>query len=150
MLARFTHALLAAPRRLLLAGFAATLVLAIAMEGIAPFAIGGPLKPALLICQLFGWDLDLLWLAEIIHYALGLIAFPIGFVVLREMLGLGAPVMAGAIWGVLLWIGAGAVIAPLAGMAPFFDAGQIAAASLIAHLAYGVVLGGVYGRASAA
>jgi len=134
------------PRRWLVAGLISTVVLAIFMEGIAPFVIGGPLKPALLICQLFGWDESLLWLAEIIHYGLGLIGFPIGFVVLRETLGLGTAVIAGSVWGVVLWVGAGAVIAPLAGQAVFFGAGQVMIASLVAHLAYGFVLGAVYAQ----
>ena len=146
MLETVLHSLVSQPRRWLLAGLVASVVLAIFMEGIAPFAIGGPLKPALLICQLFGWDTSLLWLAEIIHYALGLIAFPFGFVVLRETVGLGTAVIAGTVWGAILWAGAGAVIAPLAGQAFFFGAGQVMMASLVAHLAYGLVLGAVYGQ----
>ncbi len=146
MFRRISDAVLTFPRAWLSAGLAATIVLALFMEGVARVVLGGPMKPAMLICQAFGWDASLLWLGEVLHYALGLIVFPIGFVILRAIAPLGQPALAGAIWGVLLWLGASLVLAPLAGIAPFFGGGRIMMASLVAHLAYGLVLGGVYGR----
>jgi hypothetical protein len=134
------------PKRWLIAGVAATLVLAVFMEGIARIVLGGPMKPAVLICQVLGWDLSLLWLAEILHYALGLIAFPIGFAVFRAVMSKGSTILSGAIWGVVLWIGASTVMAPAAGVALFFGGGKMMVASLVAHVAYGMTLGAAFGN----
>lgn len=133
-------------KSILAGGFAATLVLTVAMEFIAPMFLGGPLKPALLICALFGWDQSMMWVAEILHYLTGLLAFPIGYVVVLAVTGQSASLVTGAVWGLLLFIVAGAVLAPLAGNALFFGAGRMALASLLAHLAFGVVLGLVFAR----
>ncbi|MEM1045767.1 MAG: DUF6789 family protein [Pseudomonadota bacterium] len=130
----------------LAAGLAATLVLALLMEGLARAVLGGPMKPAVLICQVFGWDQSLLWLGEILHYALGLVGFPVGYVVLRSMVAAGPGWLVGAGWGLILFVGAGAVMAPAAGLTPFFGGGTMMVASLIAHLAYGFVLGAVFAR----
>ena len=72
----------------LIAGLLATIVLTIFMEGIARLVLGGPMKPAALICALLGVDDSYLWLGEILHYLTGLIAFPIGFVVLCTLFNL--------------------------------------------------------------
>lgn len=152
MISRIVTDLTHRPQRWLIAGIAATVVLAIFMEGVARLVIGGPLKPAALICQVFGWNASLLWLGEILHYLLGVIAFPIGYVVMRGIIG-GLPgIVSGAIWGILLWVAAGLILAPLAGTALFFGGGQVMIASLVAHLAYGLVLGAVFrpARATAA
>lgn len=129
----------AAPRIWMIAGAAATVVLALFMEGVARLVLGGPMKPAAMICQIFGWSQDLLWLGEIIHYSLGLVVFPVGFMLVRPLLP-GSAFSQGLIWGGLLWLGAAAVVAPLAGMPIFFGGGRILLASLVAHLAYGAVL----------
>lgn len=128
----------------LVAGLIATLVLTIFMEGVARVVLGGPMKPAMMICAILGLDLSFLWLGEIVHYAVGLIAFPIGFVVYCLVLKQQPGLWNGAIWGVILWIAAGALMAPLSGGALFFGWGMITIASLVAHLAYGITLGAVY------
>ncbi|MES0864243.1 DUF6789 family protein [Ruegeria sp. SCPT10] len=143
---RVVSALTSNPKRLLFAGVSSTIVLAVFMEGIARIVLGGPMKPAMLICQALGLDASYLWLGEILHYALGIVFFPIGYVVFRSITNLGSPVVSGFIWGVILWIGAGVVMSPMAGMPLFFGGGKIMIASLVAHIAYGAVLGGVYGR----
>lgn len=51
----------------------------------------------------------------------------------------------GALWGVLLWLGAMAVIVPLAGMPFFFGFGKPMVAALVAHIVYGVILAAIVG-----
>ncbi len=149
MLSQAINAIITNPKRWLLAGLAATVVLVIFMEVVARFALGAPMKPAVIISQILGWDQSLMWLAEILHYSLGLIGFPIGYVVLREIIGLGSAKISGAAWGFILWLGAAGVMAPLAGMGFFFGGGKMVMASFVAHIAYGLVLGIVYGRQAA-
>ncbi len=144
MIAEISRAIFSQVGRWLTAGVVATIVLALFMEGLARVVLGGPMKPALLICQVFGWDLSMLWVAEILHYALGLIFFPIGFVVLHVLLPRFPFGVLGAVWGIILWLAAGLVMAPAAGVPLMFGGGRMMAASLVAHLAYGVVMDIVY------
>lgn len=132
------------PKRWLVAGVLATIVLAIFLEGVARPVLGGPMKPATLICQVLGWDDSLLWLAEILHYGLGIVGFALPFAVLVGIVRPASTLLAGLAWGVVLWLAAGLVMAPLAGMPVLFGFTTVTLASLIAHLAYGAVLGAVY------
>lgn len=139
-------AIFARPGRWLVAGIAATIVLAIFMEGIAPMVLGGPMKPATLICAALGWDNDMLWVAEIMHYALGVVFFAVGYVVFLAIIGMKGGILSGAIWGVILWVAAGTIMMWLAGQPLMFGFGKTTVASLVAHVAYGIVLGAVFGR----
>lgn len=150
MFARLCAAVLGDPRRWIVAGVAGTLVLVVFMEGVARVVLGAPMRPSGLILQALGWDPSLRWLAEIVHYALGLVVFPVGFVVFRALVARGPTPALGVAWGVVLWLGAAVVVAPAAGMPPFFGGGPMMIASLVAHLAYGATLGAVYARRPAA
>ena len=133
------------PKAILTASIPATIVLAIFMEGVARIMLGGPMKPGVIICGIFGWGDDLLWLGEVIHYALGLILFPIGYLIALAITGMRAGLVSGIIWGVILWIAAGTIFMGLAGNF-FWGFSQTTIASLIAHVAYGAVLGALMGR----
>ncbi|MEH6524216.1 DUF6789 family protein [Sulfitobacter sp.] len=132
----------------LIAGIGATIVLTIFMEGVARLVLGGPMKPAAMICAILGLDSSYLWLGEILHYATGLIAFPIGFILICTILKLRPATGTGVLWGVALWAIAGIVLVPLSGGAFFFGFGKTMIASLVAHLAYGATLGFLYQRRS--
>jgi hypothetical protein len=141
--------LLRNPIALIVAGAIATVVLAVFMEGVARIVLGGPMKPAALICQALRWDSSLLWVGEILHYGLGVIGFPIGYVIFKVVTGTQSGVVSGLVWGVILWIAAGTVMMAAAGQPLFFGFGKTMIASLVAHLAYGGVLGGALARSSA-
>ncbi|MEP2731294.1 MAG: DUF6789 family protein [Ascidiaceihabitans sp.] len=130
----------------LIAGIAATIVLTIFMEGIARLVLGGPMKPAAMICAILGLDPSFLWLGEIVHYATGLIAFPVGFILICTLFKVRPAVGTGLVWGALLWVIAAVVFVPLSGGPLFFGFGKTMMASLVAHLAYGAVLGFIYQR----
>jgi hypothetical protein len=123
------------------AGVIASIVLAIFMEGVARIVLGGPMKPAALICQALGLDSSLLWIGEILHYGLGVIGFPIGYIIFKVMTGMRSGVVSGLIWGIILWFAAGTVMMVAAGQPLFFGFGKTMVASFVAHLAYGGVLG---------
>ena len=130
-----------AGRRWLYAGLVATVFFAFFMEGVARLILGGPLKPAVLLCQVLGWDLEFLWLAEIIHYFSVIIVLPLIFLIFRRPLWWAGSVVAGLIWGALIWYGGAAHAAPSVGISPFYGGGNVMYASLAGHLIYGVVLG---------
>jgi len=138
--------LLRNPVALIASGVIATIVLAIFMEGIARIVLGGPMKPAALICQALGLDSNLLWVGEILHYGLGVIGFPVGYVLFKAIVGMKASIGSGLVWGFILWIAAGTVMMMAAGQPLFFGFGKTMIASLVAHLAYGAVLGGAFVR----
>jgi uncharacterized membrane protein YagU involved in acid resistance len=58
----------------------------------------------------------------------------------------GSYLLRGALWGVLLWLVAMAVVVPLAGMPMFFGFGMPMMAALIAHVVYGVILAAIVGK----
>ncbi len=137
------------PKAWIVAGVIATIVLAIFMEGVARLVLGGPMKPASLICAALGLDSSFLWLGELLHYGLGIIGFPIGYIAFKVVTGMRTGVASGLIWGVILWIVAGTVVMAAAGQPLFFGFGKTMVASLVAHLAYGGALGAVLGRSEA-
>ena len=130
----------------LLAGLGATIVLAVFMEGVARIVLGGPMKPAAMICAILGLDDSFLWLGEILHYATGLIAFPIGFVLLCALANLRPTLGTGCVWGVILWVMAGIIFVPLSGGPVMYGVGKTMVASFVAHTVYGAVLGLLYQR----
>ena len=136
------------PMAWIVAGVIATVVLAIFMEGVARIVLGGPMKPAALICQALGLDSSLLWVGEILHYGLGVIGFPIGYIIFKVITGMQSGVISGLVWGFILWIAAGTIMMMAAGQPLFFGFGKTMVASLVAHLAYGGVLGMVLGRSA--
>lgn len=134
------------PLAWIVAGVIATIVLAVFMEGVARIVLGGPMKPAALICQVLGLDSSFLWLGEILHYGLGVIGFPIGYIIFKVITGMQSGIVSGLVWGFILWIAAGTVMMAAAGQPLFFGFGKTMVASLVAHLAYGGVFGVVLSR----
>ena len=85
----------------------------------------------------FGW---------IGHFVLGTVAWGIIYAALQASLP-GAPVVKGLIFGTLAWLAMMIIFTPLAGHGLFaLSLGpQATVATLVLHLIYGAVLGGVYG-----
>lgn len=131
--------------RTLLGGLLGTLALTAFLYGAAPPLLGGPMDVARMLAALFDttWETGIL-----IHFVDGAILFPAVFAALVYPLLRGAPWLRGVGFGVLLWIGAEVVFAPLVGGGLFHaHAGGLPAAalSLAGHLVYGGVLGAVAG-----
>jgi uncharacterized membrane protein YagU involved in acid resistance len=85
----------------------------------------------------FGW---------IGHFVLGTVVWGIIYAALQASLP-GAPVVKGLIFGALAWLAMMIIFTPLAGHGLFaLSLGpQATVATLVLHLIYGAVLGGVYG-----
>ena len=78
------------------------------------------------------------WLAELIHYATGVIAYPLGYVlVVRQILPL-PWIVKGALWGAALWVFALGIMAPLAGNPFMLNWGNITWASGLGHVMLGI------------
>ena len=128
----------------LLAGLAAEVVWEIWARLITPIFVGGPLEPAALVQDVF--KLSSRFTAEIIHVAVGLIAYPLGYMLIaRPLARLITPWMpwwmVALAYGTGLWIFALYIMAHLfAGHPPFLGFIPLTWASLIGHLAFALAL----------
>jgi uncharacterized protein DUF6789 len=126
--------------RVILGGFAGTIVLTMLMYIAAPM-MGIPKMDiaAMLGAMLGGWSVGMA-----AHLFNGIVLFPLIYAfVLFSKLG-GTPATKGILWGVALWLVAGLMVLPMMG-AGFFGLANggivAAAASLMGHTAYGALLG---------
>src|SRR5215471_2610301 len=133
----------------LIAGFIATVVLSILMIAKSSVGLLPQLNPiedivhvadqatGMILPLPFGW---------IGHFVLGTVAWGVIYAALQASLP-GAAVVKGLIFGALAWLAMMIVFTPLAGHGLFaLSLGpQATVATLVLHLIYGAVLGGVYG-----
>lgn len=152
------NALRAAVQALLhafLIGVAGLLIWEAFARGIAPFWIGFALDPTTLInaaLNVHGTG------AFAIHLCVGTLLFPIGYLlVVRPLARLFTPHLpwwgVGTLYGTVLWVLAGTLVAHwMGGMPAFFGFGAVAWASLVGHAALGVSMAGAerFGSAAAA
>jgi len=132
--------------RLAIAAVVATAVLELMMRVGAPNMLGiPPMNPANLITNIVGLPQGHV-IGAIVHYGLGLIFFPIGYMFIAYRSFPGPYLLRGALWGALLWLGAMVVVLPLAGMPIFFGFGMPMVAALIAHIVYGLILAAIIGK----
>ncbi len=133
--------------RLVLAAAAAMAGWEIFAKGIAPLIMGGPLSPNGLIVSLIKSQIGIKppgYVATVLHWATGLAAYPVGFLVLATVLPRIGFLGQGMIVGIGTWFLALGVFAPLAGLPFMLNFGTITWVSLWGHLAYGVTLAGLF------
>jgi len=131
--------------RAILGGLAGTTVLTLLMYVGAPM-IGIPKMDiaAMLGSMLGGWTMGMM-----MHALNGIILFPLIYSFFLFSRLRGSPITKGILWGVALWLAAGLMVMPLMGAGFFGTAhgGVMAAvASLMGHVIYGALLGGIAGR----
>ncbi len=132
---------------LLLAGVASTVVWEIWARVITPELIGGKLSPAGLVKSVFGISSS--FLAEAIHLVTGVIAYPLGYLLiarpLKQALWPSLPWwLLGALYGVVLFVFALYVMAHwFAGFPAFLGWGALAQVSLAGHVLFALVLAAV-------
>jgi uncharacterized membrane protein YagU involved in acid resistance len=93
--------------------------------------------------MLGGWAMGMA-----MHVVNGTVIFPLIYVFLLYRWLPGPPVVKGLVWGVVLWLIAQLMIMPMMGAGLFsMKAGGMMAAigSLVGHLVYGALLGGIAG-----
>jgi len=127
-----------------LAGIAGTLCWEIWARIFVPAVLGANPSPANLVKAVFGITSDTL--AEIIHFATGILAYPIGYIVvanpLRKLIVPGLPWwLFGLLFGVAIYVFGLFVMANLIGGQPaFMGAVKPAIVALIGHLLYALGL----------
>ncbi len=132
--------------RLALAAVIATVILEMMMQVGAPNILGIPaMSPANLITSILGLPQGHIT-GTVAHFGLALVAFPIGYMIIAYEYFPGPYILRGTIWGILLWLGAMAVIVPLAGQPIFFGFGMPMVAALVAHIVYGIILAAIVGK----
>jgi len=136
------------PTRAILGGFVGTVLMTAMMYMVAP-RMGLNMD----IAQMLGSMLGNSWaMGMAMHFVLGTVVFPLAYAVVLYGWLPGGPTVKGATWGVALWIVAQVVVMPMMG-AGFFSmamGGMMAAGgSLVGHLLYGSVLGGIAGSVGA-
>ncbi len=123
-------------------GLVGTVVMTLMMYFVAPKMTGRTMDIASELGQMMGGS----WAAGMAaHFFNGVVIFPAIYVFVLFQYLPGAPVLRGAIWGVLLWLAAQMVLMPMIGNG-FFSSNlgpPSAVASLVSHLVYGGILGGM-------
>ena len=132
--------------RLAVAAIVATVVLELMMRVGAPNLLGiPPMSPPNLVTNILGLPQGHVF-GAVVHFGLGLIVFPIGYMIIAYRHFPGPYLLRGALWGVLLWLVAMAVVVPLAGIPILFGFGMSMVAALVAHVVYGVILAAIVDR----
>lgn len=132
--------------RLAIAAVVATIVLEMMMRVGAPNILGiAPMSPADLVTNILGLPQGHVF-GTVVHFGLGLVGFPIGYMIIAYRYFPGPYLVRGALWGVLLWLAAMIVVVPLAGMPFFFGFGMPMVAALVAHIVYGLILAAIVGK----
>lgn len=129
----------------IVAGLVATLVMTAAGVWILPLAGLPPANPAHLLAGAMGGNLVLGWIG---HLMIGVVLAFIYAVVSARLPG--APWVRGALFSVAPWIAAMLMVLPMMGMPVFGGSALAALGTLLVHLVYGVVLGGIYGQVAVA
>jgi len=133
--------------RTILGGFAGTVVMTAMMYFVAPMMLGRPMDVAASLGGMLGgsWALGML-----MHLLDGSIIFPLIFAYVLYRVLPGEPWLKGTLWGLILWVLSQSVVTPMMGGGMFSaKAGGVMAvmASLVAHIVYGALLGGIAGSA---
>jgi|CXWL01.1.fsa_nt_gi uncharacterized membrane protein YagU involved in acid resistance len=131
--------------RVVLGGALGTLIMTAVGVYVAPRMGMPPMNPADMLAMKMGGSLVLGWMG---HMIIGVV---LGVIYAKVAVGRlpGAPVMQGALFSVAPWLLAQVVVMPMMGMGLFSGSMQLALGSLVGHLMFGAVLGGVVGARSA-
>lgn len=129
--------------RAVIAGVVGTVVMTVVGLYVAPLMGMPPMNPAEMLAGAMGGVMTLGWIA---HFMIGII-LAFGYALVARAIP-GPAVVRGALYGLAPWLLAQVAVMPMMGM-PFFSGfGVAAVGSLVGHLVYGGVVGGVYGVAS--
>jgi hypothetical protein len=134
-------------RRAVLGGFIGTLAITMLMYWGAPMMGLAKMDIAAMLGSMLGsWTMGM-----VMHFVNGTIIFPLIYVHFLFRLLPGTAAAKGLTWGVILWVVAQAMVMPMMGLGFFsLKMGSMmpAAASLMGHIIYGLLLGWIAGAAS--
>lgn len=126
--------------RAIVAGIVGTAVMTAVGLWVAPLMGMPPMNPAEMLAGQMGGSMTIGWLA---HFMIGSI-LAVGYALVAPWLP-GHPVVRGALYGIAPFLVAQIIMMPMMGMPIFSGSLAMAMGSLIGHLVYGAVVGGVYG-----
>lgn len=130
--------------RAALAGIVGTVVMTVVSVWIAPMMGMPRMNPAEMLAGAMGGVLALGWIA---HFMIGTV-LALAYAAVAPMLP-GSPPVKGALYGIAPFLLAQIAVMPMMGMPLFSGSAVMAMGSLIGHLIYGAVVGGVYGSVPA-
>lgn len=127
-----------------LAGFIATAVLSVMMVAKAMMGVMPELDVVAMLSMMMGAPLIVGWLA---HFMIGTLAWGGGFAVLYGAIPGGSAIVKGIVFGVAAWLAMMIMVMPMAGAGIFgMNFGIMAPMmTLVLHIIFGAVLGGVFG-----
>lgn len=125
-------------------GVAGTVVMTAIGVWMAPMMGIPRMNPAEMLAGAMGGSMALGWMA---HFMIGVV-LAVAYALAAPFLP-GPTALRGALFGVAPWLMAQVVVMPMMGMPMFSGSMAMAMGSLIGHLAYGAVVGGVYGEVPA-
>jgi len=128
----------------ILGGIVGTIAMTLMMMYLAPMMTGAPMDIAAMLGNMLGGST----MGMIAHLIMGIIVFPMIYVLMIYHLVPGPPLVRGLVYGVLLWAAAVVVVMPIAGAGVLMSnvGGMMAViAALIGHLVYGGLLGVIAG-----
>jgi uncharacterized membrane protein YagU involved in acid resistance len=123
-----------------LGGLIGTVVMTVVGLWIAPMMGMPPMNPAEMLAGAMGGMMALGWAA---HFMIGTVLALIYAAVAPSLPG--APVFRGALYGIAPFLLAQIAVMPMMGMPVFSGSATMAMGSLVGHLIYGGVVGGIYG-----
>jgi len=126
--------------RAVVAGIVGTAIMTVVGVWVAPLMGIPPMNPADMLAAAMGGVSALGWVA---HFMIGTVLALI-YAAVAPLLP-GTPIVRGALYGVLPFLVAQIVVMPMMGMPVFSGSIAMAMGSLIGHLVYGGVVGGIYG-----
>ena len=128
--------------RAVAAGIVGTIVMTVVGAWVAPLMGLPAMNPADMLAGAMGGNVALGWMG---HFMIGTVLALIYAAVARWLPG--PPVLRGALYGLAPYLLAQVVVIPMMGMPLFSGSAVMAVGSLVGHVVYGGVVGGIYGEA---
>jgi uncharacterized membrane protein YagU involved in acid resistance len=132
--------------RFALAAIAGMALLLVFMSKVAPVVLGQPMDPAAIVNKMLGLA-DGASIGVIMHFMLGLVIFPLGYMLYPFRHFPGPQFTRGLLYGVILATLAGAVMFPLAGVPMFLGSLKGAIALYMVHMLYTALVAAIIGKA---
>ncbi len=131
--------------RTIIAGAIGTAVMTGVGLWMAPLMGLPPMNPAVMLAGAMGGNLALGWMA---HFMIG-VTLAAGYALVGSAFP-GPGFLRGALYGIAPFLMAQIIVMPMMGMPIFSGSAAMAMGSLVGHLVYGGVVGGIYGEATEA
>ena len=122
-------------------------LLMVFMTKVAPMVLGQPMDPAGIVNSMLGLPSGSI-VGTIMHFMLGLVIFPIGYLLVPFRHFPGPQLVRGLLYGAILAAIAGAVIFPIAGQPMFLGSPKGAMALFMVHLLYTGLMAIIIGKPS--